>query len=185
MKRAAALAIIAGAFLIASALPLSAQTDDLISGVIVGREENDDGELAYLSIVDETGAEHRFELAPNTEYGLENQAGDRWVAIHSDDPEEADKRIQESQRRFAPVTVRVENGEARTIVTRESGRLETNLGYLFAVFAVSWAAFFAYIFLMSGRQRDLERQIAQLKKIVQPNTEEDTQDPDRPTAPTG
>ena len=42
----------------------------------------------------------------------------------------------------------------------------TNLGYLFAIYIITWAGFFAYIFLISRRQRDLEREIRQLKQRI-------------------
>jgi CcmD family protein len=42
----------------------------------------------------------------------------------------------------------------------------TNLGYLFAIYIITWAGFFAYIFLVSRRQRELEREIRQLKALV-------------------
>lgn len=43
----------------------------------------------------------------------------------------------------------------------------TNLGYLFAIYIVTWAGFFAYMFLVSRRQRDLEREIRQLRQLVE------------------
>lgn len=42
----------------------------------------------------------------------------------------------------------------------------TNLGYLFAVYIITWAGFFAYIFIVSRRQRALERQVDDLKKLL-------------------
>ena len=163
MIRATLLAVLAGAMLLAGTAGASAQTGGLVSGAVTGVERNDAGELTAFSIVDETGATHRFQVGADTEYGLENQAGDRWTAKHSAEPVEAARRLEDNQRRFAPVTVSASGGEALSVVQKESGRLETNLGYLFAVFAVTWAAFFAYIFVVSRRQRDLDRQIAQLK----------------------
>ncbi|MBI4220862.1 MAG: CcmD family protein [Chloroflexi bacterium] len=43
----------------------------------------------------------------------------------------------------------------------------TNLGYLFWVYIITWAGFFAYIFLISRRQRELEREIKQLRQILE------------------
>lgn len=43
----------------------------------------------------------------------------------------------------------------------------TNLGYLFAIYIITWAGFFVYMFLVSRRQRDLEREIRQLKQLVE------------------
>ncbi len=51
---------------------------------------------------------------------------------------------------------------------------EGNLSYLFAVFAITWAAFFAYAFYMGRRQRELRREIDDLKEALQ---EKDPQKP--------
>lgn len=39
-----------------------------------------------------------------------------------------------------------------------------NLPYLFAAYAVTWVAFFAYVFFVSRRQRELEREIEELRQ---------------------
>ena len=145
----------------ANVVSVAAQDGELFSGVITGVEQNDVGELVSFSIVDNHGEAHEF-----GEYGLENQAGDRWVALHVNEPVAAADRILDQQRRFVPVTVSVEGELAMSVVVTESGRLETNLGFLFAIYMVTWAAFFAYVFVMSGRQRDLSRQIEQLKELA-------------------
>ena len=49
---------------------------------------------------------------------------------------------------------------------QEEGTPSTNLGYLFAIYIVTWAGFFAYIFILSRRQRSLEREIENLKKLL-------------------
>ena len=51
--------------------------------------------------------------------------------------------------------------------TKQNVNPNTNLGYLFAIYIITWAGFFAYIFLVSRRQRDLEREIRQLKQLVE------------------
>ncbi len=43
---------------------------------------------------------------------------------------------------------------------------ETNLPYLFAVFIITWAVFFGYVFVMSGRQREMRREIEELRKAM-------------------
>jgi CcmD family protein len=150
----------------ANVVSVAAQDGELFSGVITGVEQNDAGELVSFSIVDNHGEAHEFSVSDDTEYGLENQAGDRWVALHVNEPVAAAERILDQQRRFVPVTVSVEGELAMSVVVTESGRLETNLGFLFAIYMVTWAAFFAYVFVMSGRQRDLSRQIEQLKELA-------------------
>ena len=40
---------------------------------------------------------------------------------------------------------------------------EANLPYLFAVFIITWAVFFGYVFVMSRRQNELRQEIDALK----------------------
>ena len=42
-----------------------------------------------------------------------------------------------------------------------------NLPFLFAVYTVTWAAFFAYAFYMSRRQRELRRELEELKRALE------------------
>lgn len=44
---------------------------------------------------------------------------------------------------------------------------EANLPFLFAVFFITWAAFFAYIFVMSRRQREMQREIDILRQTLE------------------
>ncbi len=39
----------------------------------------------------------------------------------------------------------------------------TNLPYLFAALAISWIAFFAYVFFLSRRQSELEKEVKLLR----------------------
>ena len=41
-----------------------------------------------------------------------------------------------------------------------------NLPYLYAVYAVTWAVFFVYVFFMSRRQREMEKEIQQLRQVL-------------------
>ena len=43
---------------------------------------------------------------------------------------------------------------------------ESELPWLFAVFFVTWAAFFAYVFMMSRRQRDMQRELETLRRAL-------------------
>ena len=43
---------------------------------------------------------------------------------------------------------------------------ESNLPYLFAVFIITWAVFFAYVFIMSRRQRQMQREIDALAQAL-------------------
>ena len=42
-----------------------------------------------------------------------------------------------------------------------------NLPFLFAVYTVTWAAFFAYVFYMSRRQRELRRELDEIKRALE------------------
>jgi len=44
---------------------------------------------------------------------------------------------------------------------------EGNLSFLFAVYIVTWAAFFLYTFYINRRQRDLKKEIEDLKKMLE------------------
>ena len=44
---------------------------------------------------------------------------------------------------------------------------ESPLPFLFAVYTITWAAFFAYAFYVNRRQRELRREIEELKKALE------------------
>ena len=50
---------------------------------------------------------------------------------------------------------------------------DPNLGYLFGVYIVTWAGFFGYAFMMSRRQREMQREIATLRAIVEGQREQE------------
>ena len=52
-------------------------------------------------------------------------------------------------------------------VPAQQQRGESELPWLFAVYAITWAAFFAYVFIMSRRQREMQREIDALKRALQ------------------
>ena len=43
---------------------------------------------------------------------------------------------------------------------------EANLPYLFAVFAIAWGGFFAYISVMTGRRRQMQRELEALRAAL-------------------
>ena len=51
-------------------------------------------------------------------------------------------------------------------------RGEAELPWLFAVYAITWAAFFAYVFIMSRRQREMQREIDALKRALDAKMDE-------------
>ena len=61
---------------------------------------------------------------------------------------------------------------ADTIAQQQRG--ESELPWLFAVYAITWAAFFGYVFVMSRRQREMQREIDTLKRAL--DARMDTQD---------
>ncbi len=48
-----------------------------------------------------------------------------------------------------------------------------NLPFLFAAFAVTWVAFFAYAFFVSRRQQELRKEIAELRSALEQQEPED------------
>ena len=43
----------------------------------------------------------------------------------------------------------------------------SNLPYLFAAYAVSWAAFFAYVFFVTRRQQELQKDVKTLRRVLE------------------
>ena len=141
----------------------SAASDGNTSGVITVIQVDSDTNLVGFVLSTQNGELVEVSVDDATSFGLENSAGDRWVSDFSADPSEALLRITDQRERFAPVTVTVQGGVASAVVDREQGDLERNLGFLFAVYLVTWAGFFVYIFIVSRRQSDLAREIKALR----------------------
>ena len=60
-----------------------------------------------------------------------------------------------------------QQGAPSGLAAQESGGdPEANLPYLFAVFILTWLAFFGYVFYMSRRQREMQREIDDLKRAL-------------------
>jgi CcmD family protein len=55
-------------------------------------------------------------------------------------------------------------GQATT--TASSSDPEANLPYLFAVYAITWAIFFAYLYYLSQRQQNLRRELEELREAL-------------------
>ena len=149
-----------------------AQSTPIVNGIVVGIETDDDDQLIAFVVSDSSGILTTFNVSDTTKYGLENQAGDRWVSNHKEGSIEAARRLFEHQERFAPITVSYTEvsessgritGIATSVVDREQGKLETNLAYIFAVFAITWIIFFAYIFYMDRKQKVLQYEITRIK----------------------
>lgn len=48
----------------------------------------------------------------------------------------------------------------------QQARGEAELPWLFAVYIITWAAFFGYVFVMSRRQREMRAEIEALKRAL-------------------
>ena len=60
------------------------------------------------------------------------------------------------------------------VSAQEGGGPEANLPFLFAVYIVTWAAFFAYVFYVSRRQRELQNEIRDLKRALEERESRDS-----------
>lgn len=59
---------------------------------------------------------------------------------------------------------------------QNGGDPEANLPFLFAVFIITWGAFFGYVFYLSLRQRDLRSEIEALKRALAQREEAENAD---------
>ena len=78
---------------------------------------------------------------------------------------------------LAPVAVTAAyDGQPTAATTAEAPaqqqRGEAELPWLFAVYAITWAAFFGYVFIMSRRQREMQREIDTLKRALDAKIDE-------------
>ncbi len=157
---------IPGIVMAQSATSSSVAADGNTSGVITVIQVDQDTMLVGFVLSTKDGELVEVSVNDSTSFGLENASGDRWVSELGADPAESLLRITDQRERFSPVTVTVEDGIATAVVDREQGDLERNLGFLFAIYIVTWAGFFAYIFIVSRKQNDLTREIDALKDQV-------------------
>ena len=58
---------------------------------------------------------------------------------------------------------------------QEGGGPEANLPFLFAVYIITWAAFFAYVFYVSRRQRELQNEIRDLRRALEERDRRDSE----------
>jgi CcmD family protein len=52
------------------------------------------------------------------------------------------------------------------VAAQENTNESTNLGYLFAIYIITWAGFFAYVFVMTQRQKTMENEVAALRSLL-------------------
>jgi len=56
--------------------------------------------------------------------------------------------------------------QAQVLAQEEDSDPEANLPFLFAVYIITWGGFFAYVFAMSRRQREMQRELDALKAAI-------------------
>ena len=135
---------------------------------IVTNEEN----TTIISVTESNGKTSNLKINPETSIGIESVAGDRWVSIFSEKPQESITKLKDQQSRLIILTV-VHDGESILSISNADKRdLELNLQYLFIVFIIAWLVFFAYIFYLSRRQNAINRDIKLLKS--QPSYEKES-----------
>ena len=65
-------------------------------------------------------------------------------------------------------------GVASAAVNAQSGSdAESNLPFLFALYTITWLAFFAYAFYMTRRQSELNREIQELRRMLEQREQSD------------
>ena len=150
-----------------------AQSSPIITGIVTSVETGDDGGLTAFSVVSGDGRVQRFIVSsanPNSEYGLENRVGDRWVSDQASNPQEAADRLLDQQRRLAQISVQSDDdGIAISVVQAQSKDVDTNLGYLLAVAAIAWIAIMTYVLYLGVRQRVIANSIASLHNETDEN----------------
>lgn len=62
----------------------------------------------------------------------------------------------------------------------QAGLPPSNLPYLFAAFAVTWAVFFGYMFFIGRRQQEIRAEIERLRQAVDSGDSDDSPGGDLP-----
>ena len=94
------------------------------------------------------------------------------VLLIIDDTEEEETEtfsVRLSEPQGGTIRVDGESGTV-TVVDADPG---PNLGYLFAVYIVTWAAFFGYVFTMSRRRTAMQREVEALRATITKNDDTD------------
>ena len=142
-----------------------AQDADITTGVVVGVDRSESGGLSGIRLVTSDGDVLEFDVTGETSFGLENAVGDRWVSSDgATDLTEALRRVEDQQRRQQRVTIESSAGVALSVVQARPVSISSNLGYLFAAFAIGWLALVAYVLYLGQRHRSLSQEIVQLRE---------------------
>lgn len=142
------------------------QHGSIVTGVVIGVDVSPDGELSGFTLVTAEGHSITVAVGIDTEFGLENAVGDRWVSEGGASVlSEAVSRLRDQQRRQQQVTVELSDDDyAMTVVQARPVSVSSNLGYLFAAFAIAWLALMAYVLYLGQRHRSLTREISELTR---------------------
>ena len=146
--------------------PASAQSPSISTGVVTEVETDNEGRLTAFSIVKGDGSVVRFAVSasnPNTSYGLENRVGERWVSDQDSNPREAATRLKDQQNRLTQISIQSEGGAAMSVVQADSKDVDANLGYLFAVVAMTWIGIMGYVVFLGMRQRTMAAELERLR----------------------
>ena len=144
----------------------SGHDGSIVTGVVIGVDVSGDGGLSGFTLVAADGEAVSVSVDAGTEFGLENAVGDRWVSEGgASGLQEAVGRLRDQQRRQQQVTVQMRgDGLAGSVVQARPVSVSSNLGYLFAAFAIAWLALMAYVLYLGQRHRSLTREIAELSR---------------------
>ena len=146
--------------------PASAQSPSISTGVVTEVETDNEDRLTAFSIVKGDGSVVRFAVSasnPNTSYGLENRVGERWVSDQDSESREAATRLKDQQNRLTQISVQSEDGTAISVVQADSKDVDANLGYLFAVVAMTWIGIMGYVVFLGMRQRTMAAELERLR----------------------
>ena len=94
---------------------------------------------------------------------MDNSVGERWISAFGNDINESINRLNNQQNMLSPITIVHHTKYAHSITTKNSENPNTNLNYLFIVFALAWLSFFGYIIYLSRRLSNIKEVIKLLK----------------------
>ena len=137
-----------------SSYPVHADSpnETIINGIIT--EINIDGEKTFLSLIDGNGQIITLEIKSETKIGLESAVGERWVSDFGNNPIKSIEKLIDQQKRFVVINIVHDSKYILSITNSISSNLETNLNYLFIVFAIGWLIFFGYMIFLNRKTID-------------------------------
>ena len=135
--------------------------DEIINGFISAIETTNENTI--LSVTDNNGVKYDIIITSDTVLGLDNAVGERWIETFGNDINESINRLNNQQNMLSPITIVHHTKYAHSITTKNSENPNTNLNYLFIVFALAWLSFFGYIIYLSRRLSNIKEVIKLLK----------------------